>query len=567
MRFVASSVLFLLLAGSAQALTFNTPLTVSSTGTSDSQAVMFSERVENAGRLHLVWVSGGKILYRRETTAGAGAFSSEVTVGTAAANASVGSPDLFVDDTGVAHVVWIQSGTGFQEIWYASVSGGNSVSGRAAITPAGTTQAAYPQVVARRFSAGGVNIPIVVYVGRDPIVNNQDTEILSLTRISGWVGPNNLTSDTVSGESNLAFDAVGALEAPAVIQAAIVYEQNGRIFAMMSEGNSASALFFSAPVLLTPSLSGTTPDLAVQSVTGASNGYVGHVVFRSTVSSAPVIQYLQFAALPDSGTVNTETLTVESQVFGSGQPSISVLPDSGVANRFNRQVLVGWTANNALRLRRNNGGLSGTFNLVAGSSQPISTFSDAGTAGSGVLAEGPGAVTAIVYNGTSKARAIATEGNGALLLYNESGLPNPTATPTPAPTTSPIPTATLSPTATPSPTPTGATATPTIAPTVSPTSSPTPIIIGTATPIRTTTPTPLTTPSPSATPRPTFPPTVSPTPAGPSVTPTPYVVNGATILDTLVSFIRTPTASEFAQGDRNADDVWDAGDLVKFLNP
>lgn len=573
----------------APGMSFNSPYVIEQGITSgDSEVSVFAERFgAGKGRLHLVYTAtntmGGKsVFYRRESTIGASDFAAPVRVSPLDNNTNISQPDIYTDQNGVAHICYIGPNASNQAVFYARVNGA-SLTGPVRASPDSTTVAAYPQIAAVKFAGRSLVQPFIAYVGNDPTFGQTDTEVVLLianpSSTTTFDTVLKLTDDADSTESNLAFDLTQSLPtggSPAyLIQGAVVFNRGNTLRAVLSETGSSTGIGFGAERTLVNDIVVQSPALVVQSVLGSANGFVGHVAYRVNPSE---IQYLQFARLPTGSDFQSERRSGFSFVSSPAYPSLTVVPDSTVDDRFQIPVTLCFYDNlgRVLNFARNTGGLSSNFGLpstVGGTARPISSFTDTGLVSFAEVSrfDGPKVVATTFTGGANRLRAAGLRGTDFVLI-TEQGLTTPSPSPTPSVSPSPSPsasaTATHSPTATaslsptasasPTPSPTGATATasptpsPTIIipPTVSPTESPSP----TASPITSPTPTGISSPTPSQT-------------AAPTLSPTPDVVDRNEVIDTLLGFRPAPNPARLAQGDLNSDGFWDAADIIGFNLP
>jgi hypothetical protein len=580
------------LVSEAAAVSWNQPVVLRSslTGLSDTESVLFAERTgSNVGRLHVVFIAprtegGFGVFYRRESSAGSSAFSSPIEVSSGVAG-QFSQPDLFVDPLGNAHVVWraVTTNPARQHLWTAQISsGGSQVGSPIRATPSDNGEAAFPQLVALRFTQNAPVRVIVAYVGRDTNTNQTDQEVLTVSRDIGqstYTAPFKLTDDTVSGIAALDFDMVESLPPNSgssnwVAQGALVFERESRIYAIMSIGASDSSVTFNTDgiIEITGSFVGQSPALRVQSVFGLATGYVCHLAFIGTENNLTQASYLQFGYLGESNAFAKSERFTSFQLptsFSASFPSITVEPDTVQNTRYQKRVAISYVDINGMQVSRNAGGLSSNFSLqvVSGETQQnISPFTDSGTiAGMTYTSRGPGSLDTSRFSTSYYLRLIGNT-TTEVHLYNEFGLPAPTPTPT-ATTATPTPTPSGT-TATPSLTPSGTpTATATVSPSPSPTTgTPTASMSPTPQPTfpPTQSPTPSPTPTPSLTPSPIPTPSLSPTPLA-TPTPLPDFVDFNEVLDTLLGVLGSPSAERFADGDANNDGIWDCSDMLLLL--
>ncbi len=594
--------LLLALPALAPAMTFiNPPLTVKSAITSGYPDVsIFAERYgANRGRLHMVYVDsnaqgGRSIYYTRETDIGNNVFLTPVRI-SPLNNSNYVDPDISVDRLGVAHICYAgpnldtPSIANDDAIYYARVGTSGAIALSAIrVSPDTTTVASSPQIAAVKFRNTSLVQSFIAYVGNDPVGLDTDVYLLSSDSNSqntfSTVG--NVSNDTDSGENRIAFDLVESLpptpgSSDYLIQGAVVWEKNTQLYVSTTFNASSTDVSFRAQQSLLGNVQADDPSLSIQSVNGAGNGYVGHLALRARDQAVPYLKYVQFAELPDAGTILKEERSSFSPVTQMTYPSITIEPydstDLSGSNfltaRFNKPVSISFydAFTRTLNVARNTGGLGSSFDIQEGTPRPISSFTDTGFVSfnpSNFASEGPKVIATTRVNLVHRLR-VAGQLNTDLVLVLETGY----TTPTPSPTVSPSPTATgtVSPSATATPSPTAgptatATATPTasISPTASATPSPTTIIV--PTPSQTASPSPTPSPTSVGTPIPTPSPTPSPT-LGPTLTPTPDVVNRTEILDTLLGYRPAPTSGRVAMGDSDGNGFWDIADVIAFNIP
>ncbi len=490
---------------------------------------VFTERSgPNAGRLHAAYHTYDQsfemtVFYTCEDTPGSSNFYTGLAVGLDGYLPGV-TPDpdvdLFVDSNGEAHLVWVgERPVGAQRVqgvYYARVGRTGAIQPRL-ISPPTITKAAHPRVAAVRLPGESAARPHVAFVGNRPGGTNTAVCLLTGPQGGGTTGTFTMRTLTGAGETghrNLAFDLVEGLRSsgggvpPA--QGAIVYQRGDGLYAIASDGTDAGGLMFRPPQTIASSLvtGDFQPALAVQTVSGQPEGYVGHVAYLPYAGGQ--LRYIQFSPLEGNGGLVTEQLAspLAESVPQGGWPDIIVEPAAELEDRFDKRVSVAFrdAPSRSIRVFRNSGGVSPRFGLgPVGGAQPraITDFDNWGTVATGnepmTRGSGPGVLGLTYRNGAHRLRVAYRTGVGAIgfgdyMLANEAGLPAPPAGDDPAP-------------------------------------------------------------------RPTPQPEPTPTP-GPTLTPPPDSVSRTEIIDTLLG-LRGVTSPERAHlGDRNEDGVWDAADVL-----
>lgn len=546
------------------------PAPVSNIEGQTGRYAIYTERYgSNAGRIHVVSITPNpsdsnqmQVRYVREQTPNSRDFSGSVLMGTFSRDSNPGSADIVVDSAGVAHMVWLATEGGSRHIYYGR-AGAAPATGPVRVTPNWNTSASTPRVAAARLSSSGAPTPFIAYSGNFTSGGTTGTDILVLsgspTSAGTWTGPANMTGSVSSTERDLVFDLIdslpstGGVGANIVAQGAIVFESGNNLYAIHTTGSGGSQLFFSEPRLLSEGFEGQLPSLAIQSLFGGSNGFVGHVAFRGTTGGIPAVQYLQFAPLP-AGSFSVERFNTPAVGSFPGPPMIAVDPDNTVTDRQNKRVSIAWqdTTSQTVYVVRNDGGFSSSFNL-ASSTKPVTAFSAQGQLGPSANVRGAGRFGRY-FSGSQWKEILPVYLNNTMVLAVEDAppptpSPTPSMTPTPVPTISPTasPTPSMTPTPTMAPTPTAtATPSPTVSPTVSPTATPSPVL-------PTISPTPFPTPSMTATPTAT----VAPTPTGVVCLPNVLIIRR-------ILTMKVVNCAAVTQ-DSNEDGIIDAADMVRLI--
>lgn len=529
------------------------------------------------------------IWFTAEGTAGNNDFSAPIRISPNDGR-NYRDPEIAVTAGGVVHVAYVgpntvNNGVG-NAIFYTRISSAGSISISPKRVTSTVTSSDQPSISVAEFSAN--TNPVIVYTGSDPLVaTNPDLEVLMIVGENAggnFSAPINLSNDTTSGEATPVIRMVNALQTNAV-QGAVVWTKNNVINAMMITSATSAGPILGTVQQLGDSARGRNPALAIQTVNSSIRGAIGHLAFvRVGAGQEGTISYMQFADQPTAGTTNWELYDlVGPSSFGSAsRPSIAVDPTTSYtaspSQIFSRRVHIAYSDNafDQISAARNAGGLSAAFGFL--NNQPTTAFSDTGVyfpSGTQVFGEGPQTVALTAIGSTNYLR-IATRERGFLkgntqdfVVINEVGLPTPTPTPTPTASPSASPTASRTPTASPS---ASATATTTATASASATASPTAAVTASATATSAASPTasrtPGPTPSPSASPTRSPSPTVSASPTAseiptPSLTPSPIPPVGvAQIRNVLLRRLGSVSPGQFAEGDRNADLVWDSADVT-----